>query len=133
MADAVATQTLLDGERVALMKFTDISDGTGESAVTKVDVSALAASASGKTCTGVKLNRIWFSTFGMGVDILWVATANVLAWHLNENESFCLDFSEFPIKNNSGTGKTGDIAFTTIGHTAADRYTVMLELLKEYA
>ena len=31
MADAVASQTLLDGERMAIMKFTNLSDGTGES------------------------------------------------------------------------------------------------------
>ena len=47
MADAVASQTLFDNERVAIMKFTDISDGTGENKVLKVDVSALNPSASG--------------------------------------------------------------------------------------
>ncbi len=41
MADTVASQTILDGPTHAVMKFTNISDGTGESAVTKVDVSAL--------------------------------------------------------------------------------------------
>ena len=41
MADAVASQTILDGPKEVVMKFTNISDGTGESAVTKVDVSAL--------------------------------------------------------------------------------------------
>jgi len=40
MADAVASQTIFDGERTAIMKFTDISDGTGENKVVKVDVSA---------------------------------------------------------------------------------------------
>ena len=39
MADSVTSQTLLDGERLAIMKFTNISDGTGESAVTKVTAS----------------------------------------------------------------------------------------------
>ena len=41
MADAVTSQTLIDGPTHAVMKFTNVSDGTGESAVTKVDVSAL--------------------------------------------------------------------------------------------
>ena len=44
MADTVTSQTLIDGERTVIMKFTNISDGTGESAVLKVDVSALTAS-----------------------------------------------------------------------------------------
>ena len=37
MADAVTSQTLIDGDRYAVMKFTNISDGSGESAVTKVE------------------------------------------------------------------------------------------------
>ena len=37
MADTVTSQTIQDGERVAIMKFTNVSDGTGESAVKKVD------------------------------------------------------------------------------------------------
>ena len=41
MADAVTSQTLEDGPTHVAMKFTNVSDGTGESAVTKVDVSAL--------------------------------------------------------------------------------------------
>ena len=42
MADAVASQTIVDDNRRAVIKLTNISDGTGESAVTKVDVSGLA-------------------------------------------------------------------------------------------
>ena len=43
MADAVTSQTLSDGDSTAVMKFTNISDGNGESSVKKVDVSALTA------------------------------------------------------------------------------------------
>ena len=43
MADAVTSQTLQDGDKSVVMKFTNISDGTGEAAVKKVDVSALQA------------------------------------------------------------------------------------------
>ena len=59
MADTVTSQTIQDGERVAIMKFTNVSDGTGESAVKKVDVSALASSSQGKACTAVKVAKIW--------------------------------------------------------------------------
>ena len=47
MADAVASQTLLDGERIAIMKFTNSSDGTGETNVVKVNPASLAPSAAG--------------------------------------------------------------------------------------
>ena len=60
MADAVATQTLFDGSKKVIQKFTNISDGTGESAVKKVDVSALASNSDGTACTGVVIERIWW-------------------------------------------------------------------------
>ena len=49
MADAVTSQTIVDGDRYAVIKLTNVSDGTGESAVTKVDVSSLASLGS-NTC-----------------------------------------------------------------------------------
>ena len=41
MADAVSSQTLLDTERKCIFKFTNISDGSGEANVKKIDVSTL--------------------------------------------------------------------------------------------
>ena len=43
MADAVTSQTIIDTEKRIVMKFTNLSDGEGESAVKKVDVSTLTA------------------------------------------------------------------------------------------
>ena len=71
MADAVASQTLMDGERMAIMKFTNISDGTGENKVLKVDVSALNPSAAGGACNGVTITKIHASSHGMEVQIYW--------------------------------------------------------------
>ena len=51
MADAVTSQTLIDGPKHAVMKFTNVSDGSGESAVKKVDVSALTTNSAGESCT----------------------------------------------------------------------------------
>ena len=51
MADAVTSQTIIDGERNCVMKFTNVSDGSGESAVAKVDVSALATNSRGVSCS----------------------------------------------------------------------------------
>ena len=41
MADAVTSETLLDGPSDLVMRFRNVSDGSGESAVAKVDASAL--------------------------------------------------------------------------------------------
>ena len=60
MVDTVTSQTIQDGDRVAIVKFTNVSDGTGENAVKKVDVSALANnSKSNAACTKVKVAKIW--------------------------------------------------------------------------
>ncbi len=55
MADAVTSQTIGDevGAKNILVKLTNISDGTGESTVTKVDVSALAKDSNGESCSRV--------------------------------------------------------------------------------
>ena len=137
MADAVTSQTLIDGERYAVMKFTNISDGSGEAAVTKVDVSALQPLASNtaaqKTCTGVAIERIWWQCIGMKVRILFDASHDVMAIELGENQSGSHDYSIFGgLTNNAGGGKTGDINFTTVGHTSADTYTIILYMRKEY-
>jgi hypothetical protein len=133
MADAVTSQTIIDGPKTAVMKFTNISDGTGESAVTKVDVSALSASADGDTCTGVVIERIWWQCIGMKVQILWDATSDQFCIELGENQSGNHDYTIFGgLTNNAGSGKTGDVQFTTVGATANDTYTIILYLRKEY-
>jgi hypothetical protein len=136
MADAVTSTTIQDGDRIAVIQLTNTSDGTGESAVTKVDVSGLATnSANGQTCTGVKLAKIVYSTFGMSVKLLWHATTNTICWDLNSDYTTDEDFSEFGgIQNTAAaSGKTGDIKLTTTGHASGDSYVIVLTLIKEYA
>ena len=133
MADAVTSQTIVDGDKHVVMKFTNVSDGTGESAVTKVDVSALAASADGLTCTGVSIEEIWWQCTGMKVSLLFDASTDVLAIQLGENQSGHHDYSRFGgIPNNAGSGVTGEINFTTVGHSSGDTYTIILYLRKNY-
>jgi len=134
MADNVTSQTILDGERLFIAKYTNISDGTGETAVVKVDVSTLNPSASGNACNGVKINKIWMAAHGMEVRILWDADVNLLAWQVTSNGPYLMDFSSFGgISNNSGTGRNGDIAFSTHDASAGDTYTIILECIKTYA
>jgi hypothetical protein len=133
MVDTVATQTLLDGERLVIQKFTNISDGTGETAVNKVIVANLAPNAFGVACTGVKINKIWATTHGMEVRILWDATTDLLTWMLPQNTNYFMDFSEFGgLTNNAAPTKTGNIAFTTSDASAGDMYSIVLECIKTY-
>jgi hypothetical protein len=134
MADAVASQTLLDGERTAIMKFTNISDGTGENKVLKVDVSTLASSASGNACDGVTITKIYASTHGMEVQIYWDATTDVMTWMVPQNSQYTWDWTQFGgLTNNAGAGKTGDVLFSTADASAGDMYSIVLEMSKSYA
>jgi hypothetical protein len=133
MADTVTSQTIQDGQRKAVLKFTNVSDGTGESAVVKVDVSALQANADGTACSGVTVQRIYWACRGMGVNLFFDADANVLITGLPADSTGDEYYDNFTgIPNNAGSGKTGDILFTTVGHSSGDTYSIILELVKEY-
>ena len=135
MADAVATQTIQDDAKTAIFRFTNVSDGTGESAVVKIDVSSLAPDPmTNAACSSVTLQKIYYTTIGMGVKVFFDADTDVLAWQLNADWTDTLDFSDFTgIPNNSGSGKTGDIAFTTVGHSSGDVYNIVIQVSKSYA
>ena len=134
MADAVTSQTILDGERLFIGKFTNISDGTGETGAIKINVSDLRHNASGLACNGVKINRIWSSCHGMNVRILFDATTDAYAWLVPQNTNYLMDFSSFGgLPSNAGTGVTGDVLFTTGDATAGDTYTIVIEGIKTYA
>jgi len=139
MADAVTSQTIEDGGKNLVMKFTNISDGTGESAVAKIDVSALESSPlTGQACNRVSLQRIWFSNIGMGFKLYWNATANMFIcqapkdWSDTWNFSYGMD--QLPgIPNNAGGGINGDLLLTTNDHTSGDTYSVIVWAHKHYA
>ena len=131
MADAVSSQTLVDTDKRTVIKITNLSDGNGESAVKKVDVSTLSGAPS-----RVTIDQIWYDIGGMRVQIDFDASTNVPALVLGGsaaagNVQGHLDFRSFGgIKNNAGSGVTGDIDITTSGHTNLDHYTIILELRK---
>ena len=133
MADAVTSETLIDGNQIAVFKFTNISDGTGEDAVTKVDVSALSKNVRGESCTRATIEKMWWQCNGMKVKVLFDASTDDFCIELGENQSGYHDYSDFGgLSNNAGGGKTGDIAFTTVGHSSGDTYTVTLQMRKNY-
>lgn len=135
MAHTVGSQKLVDGERLAIMKFTLQADASGnESKVLKVDVSALNPSFAGKTCNGVIIQKIYATTHGLEVEIYWDANTDLLCCAIPQNTNYVMDFSSFGgLTNNAGTGKTGDVLFSTLDINAGDFYTVTLEMVKTYA
>ena len=132
MADTVATQILFQGGKQLIMKFTNASDGTGETTVKKVDVTTL-ATYQGNACVAVQIDRIYALTHGMEVRLLWEATANGTIMTVPQNIMQTMDFNDFGgLDNNTTTGKTGNILFTTLDASSGDSYTIILVMRKLY-
>lgn len=124
MADAVVAKTLRDTADRASFLFGNASDGTGESAVQKIDISALAMAA-----TKVKITKMKWSCDGMQVKVLFDHNTDDTVAILSgrgEIDEEC----EAPIVDPASAGGTGDILFTTAGHTAGDGYSVYMEIQK---
>src|SRR5690348_8396464 len=124
MADAVTTQVLAESKRDYEIVLTNVSDGTGESAVTKVDVSTLSPA-----CDEVALVDCEYATMGMSVKLLWDANTDTVALLLPTDMHGRFDFRESQrgcLRNNAGTGKTGDVQLTTVGHSSGDTYWIRL-------
>ena len=133
MADAVTTQIIQDGPRNAVIKCTNISDGTGEAAVDKVIVGNLSKLGNGQPCTQVALQRVQYYMNGMDVTLNFSVSSGAAGFiaKLNENDLGDMDFRDYSgIPNNAGSNKTGNISFTTTGAGAGDTYTVILTLTK---
>jgi hypothetical protein len=128
MADAVSTTTTIESKSDLEVILTNISDGTGESAVTKVDVSALTPA-----CDEVSLVDLEYATDGMAVRLLWDADTDTLAFLIPANQHGRVDFTQSGrgvLRNNSSTGKTGDVKLTTVGHTSGDTYWIRARFRK---
>jgi len=126
MADAVTTNVMYTGGHKYCVLLTNISDGTGEAAVTKVDASTLVGP-DGTAPTDIVIERVEYVCDGLQVRLLWDATTDDVALVLAGSGYF--DFTEAGgLHNPKSSGYTGDINLTTNAHTAGDGYTVSLYL-----
>ena len=66
--------------------------------------------------------------------IFFNASTNVLVAELAESSNGHMDFKDFGgIPNNAGSGKNGDVLFTTKGASNGDTYSITLEMTKIYS
>lgn len=136
MADLVSTQILVDGQRNCVMEFTNVSDGTGEDDVVKVNPALLSpGSLYNIPPVQVAIKRIKFSTKGMGVLIEWDGTNELPIFLIAPDKTDEVEFAKHfgglvsPPGLIAGTGK---ILFTTIDAGATSSYTIVLEMRKKY-
>lgn len=128
MADAVTTRVLANGARNLVMRFTNFSDGTGESAVTKVDATDTTYGYKG-VAPGVflKIKACHFIVRSGVLRVLWDATTDEDALILNGEGNMVYDPY---IKCPAISGATGILRFTTTGFTANSSYDVTLHMVK---
>ena len=138
MADVVTTQTLADTVGVkTVIKLTNISDGSGETLVTKFDASALNFMSEDATKSIAKIYWAINTTNGKsGVEILWAGSgtsaANKTIGFFSGTGYWDLYTAGNAVPNNAtltaNTSPAGGILFSTKGFVAGDNYTIIIEV-----
>ncbi len=126
MTDIVSVQTLMDDRRNLVVKCTNLSDGTGETNVRKVDVSTLSPP---NPTTHMKLWWCQYDITGMSVRLQWEGTPNADILVLGGFGSE-MEFGEFGGIWNNASGGTGNVSLTTVGADPGDSYTLVLHFKK---
>lgn len=129
MADVVDTIVLLNGKRRYIARFTNVSDGTGETAVIKVDKSTLTNS-NGTEPTTLNVESIQWSIQGFtSVRLLWDHTTDDEIDVLASGNGY-RDYSQAgALKDPASAGQTGDILLTTAGAISGATYDITLSLI----
>lgn len=141
MADVVTSQLLENGPRRVVYKFTNVSDGTGESAVVKVNATStgpLGVVVQGTTFypgVHLKIADMHYDVRAMALRIMWEATSNVDIWIASGDGAGPFNWLDSRagfqgIVNPNTTGATGSILFTTIGAASNSSYSIVLTLIK---
>ena len=128
MADTVTTQTIADTSGVKFtIKMTNLSDGTGETLVKKVDASELTFMTEDGNRT---ISKIWYTintaNSKSAVELLFDGTTNATAVFLSGNGHIDLRPSGNEIPNNA-VSPTGDILLSTKNFASGDNYTIIVE------
>jgi|TARA_B000000609_G_scaffold83535_1_gene63093 hypothetical protein len=127
MADVVSTQVLTDTTGVKFgVKMTNISDGTGENLVKKVD----ASNTTFMTEDGErKISKIFWSVNTQSgksaVELIWDGETNATAVTLSGQGFWDLRADGNEIVNNATT-PTGDVLLSTKNFANGDNYTILV-------
>lgn len=135
MADAVTSIVLSNGQVYYGIHLTNISDGTGESAVVKVDKSTLLASDGAEPASLDIVSARWAIQGFTSVRILWDHTTDDTALALSGSgyddfTGFDADSTPKGLADPRSSGGTGDILLTTAGAAANATYDITLWLKK---
>lgn len=130
MADAVNTQIILNGPRNLVMKFTNLSDGTGESLVRKVDAQSSTFAVGGQVPgTHLKIQRVEYDVRAGALDMFWDANTPDRIATLSDAGTMNLD-EHYMVPNSLATGATGSILFSTVAFALNSSYVVIMHMIK---
>tara|TARA_Y100000310_G_scaffold157246_1_gene156619 strand:- start:3430 stop:3807 length:378 start_codon:yes stop_codon:yes gene_type:complete len=123
VADVTTSTTLASTSRRHVVILTNVLDGTAEeAAVQKVDISGLPGSP-----TKVAIARAAWCCDGVKVKVGFDHTADDYVMICAGQHS--MDMRDYGgVADPASTGETGDVIFTTVGATADDTYSILLEL-----
>ena len=115
MAATTIQHVLNDGPRNLTVKYTIGGTSGDTTAGILLNASDFGLGANSLTLMGVD-----YALTGFSCNLLWDATANVDLVQLQSDDAESDDYSAFGgIKDNSGSGSTGDVLFTTTDYTAS--------------
>ena len=128
MADIVTTQTIADTSGVKyVVKMTNLSDGSGEINVNKVDASTTTfMSEDGARSIARVYYAINTADGKSGVELIWDGVANATALFLSGQGSMDLRTDGNSFKNNATT-PTGDVLLNTKNFANGDNYSIIVE------
>lgn len=130
MADAVTTLVQSNGAKYYVATFTNVSDGTGESNVVKVDKSTL-VNELGREPRALNIESISWSIQGFtSVLIEWDHATDDTAFLCGSGPGYFDGLETGPLKDPQPGVTTGDILFTTSGAVSGATYSITLKLIK---
>lgn len=128
MADTVTTRTLYESPNRLVVQLTNKSDGTGESAVVKVDKSTFTGM-NGSEPSKFAVEQVIYNCDGMNVQLAFDRTTDLVIGVYSQSGHH--DFRKIGGFVDTSTGDTGDILLTTTGHSVGDSYDIILHLRKK--
>lgn len=129
MVDTVNVQKMEDGPRNVVLNLTNVSDGTGESAAVKADISTMSNNGAGITPVSFGVEYIEYDIQGFTrVDLAFDADTDDEIAKLSGQGYLTFDP---PLADPRSTGYTGDIVLTTVGAASGASYSIVMGLKKK--
>lgn len=136
MSNTITTATLQCNPKEIVIYTTLQSDGTQETATVLYDSSAQAATLNLTDPLTSSILRVDCSSNAAStarIRLLWDASTDVVALDIpSATDPSVRDFTRFGgLKNQGGSGVTGDILLTTTGLASGDTITLVLTILRD--